>query len=285
MWINLSGKDGVFLVMEQYNNLSDNDMQSLCKGCKNLCWYHAGASYRPRGVEVCGKSSGQLDDGIPSCHKNCTTYSRIKLLFDSSGLPSVYWDYIKMIRSNDDISVWNILNHIMENVLSFVNQGQNVLLTSQISGNGKTTIASCIIKALIRAAVIDGKFNTNNVRYIYIPEFISSYEYFEHLDKVDDSRKEFFSSTQSLKTSRFVVWDGFGYDSKTRAEEVIVRSILHTRINYGKSNMIISSMDMNSLRDILRPSDFERLSNSSLLLDLKSRSYRQLISDKFVNFD
>lgn len=271
--------------MEQYNNLSDSDMQSLCKDCKNLCWYHAGASYKPRGVEVCGTSSYQLDDGIPTCHKNCTTYSRIKLLFDSCGLPMVYWNYIKMIRENSDSSVWNILNHIMENVLSFVDQGQNILLTSQISGNGKTTIAACIIKALIRAAVIDGKFNINNVKYVYIPEFISSYEYFEHLDKTEDSRKEFFSSAQLLKNSRFVVWDGFGYDSKTRAEEVLVRSILHTRINYGKSNMIISSMGLDSLRQVLRPSDFERLSNSSILLELKSKSYRQLVSDGFVNFE
>lgn len=259
-------------------SVSEEKLQRLraeCCECEHLCWYHAAVQYMPSYMGFCNVSvTSEIVNGEPLCQQRCTTYTGLKYLFGVSGLGDQYWNYSKVYIPKEDTGVWRAVTHICKNVLSFVAQGQNLVFHSSLSGNGKTLASILITKYLIQESVADGRYNANLCRYVYIPKLISQYEYYDKLDKFDSRRIAFFEELDRLHQYRFVVWDGIGYDSKTKLEDIIIRSVINSRINDALSNLFICYGTLDALKLSLKQPDINRIIDASLVLEFFSTSFR-----------
>lgn len=244
------------------------NIQQQCAHCKRLCWYHIASAYIPSYMQFCGTGiNSPIVDGEPACQANCTAYTGIKYLFDISGMRDADWSYHKIQTAREDNFTWRTIMKICKDIVDFVAQGQNLLLYSNISGNGKTQAATFILKSYIQECVFSGKYNANLIRYVNIPQLVYRTELYDKLDRSDPKRIEFYDSLNGLARSNLVVWDDIGYDSNTRVESVIVRSIINSRINDSRSNIFISAGNLEELKEVSRRKDYERILDSSLALE------------------
>lgn len=241
-----------------------------------LCWFHE-ESFRSSTLAPCTKSTSCDDSSstIPECHKTCTTYSRTLKMFQESGMPETFWDYFPIKTPESDCAAYKTLKHIREQIVDFVDSGQNLFLYSKEYGNGKTLWSSILMKAYIREQTIQHKFNLNFVRYVYIPDFIFRYMTCEKYNFDDDRRRSFFNKLYELSDTNFVIWDGFGYGSHSNIEDTVIRSVIHSRLNKGMSNMFISDKEGSELSDIIGESLFNRIMSCSIPIEFKSEGFRQ----------
>lgn len=281
--------------IDAHSSISDNEKEIQKRkklqdtytytDCERLCWYHplvpkhvlSDKSFCRTGLDW------DIVDNVPMCQKSCDIYGKIKFLFDNSGLPDICWNYVEFNKAKEDLVAWKTLSLICGDIIKFVGAGQNLLVSSEISGNGKTLMASLVVKKLIKQKISSGNYNTKVVKYIYIPKFINDYEYHDKLDWSDERRLQFFEDTHNLEDFDFVVFDGMGYDSKSRVEDITLRNIINTRLTTHKSNMFICYGSINDLRSIYKKRDVDRIIESSVEITLTGKSIVNSDRNKYID--
>lgn len=71
----------------------------------------------------------------------CTIYSQMLWQFDNSGLPKSKYAPISLYANDRDLSAFNRLADIRENIVDFVDKGMNLYICGKNTGNGKTSWA------------------------------------------------------------------------------------------------------------------------------------------------
>lgn len=242
----------------------------------NLCWLHK-SSLKSNSLAPCEVSLAEVNQdvtGMPPCHKDCPTYSRMLTMFKESGIPEIFWDYFPIITPEVDRMSYRTLKSIREQIVDFIDSGQNLFLYSSEYGNGKTLWSSILMKAYIRELAMNRKYHKNFVRYVYIPDFIFKYITCEKYNFDDIRRQSFFDKVYNLSDTKFVIWDGFGYGSQSNIENSVIRSIIHSRLNKALSNMFISDKNDSELSDEIGIHLFNRIKSSSVFVEFKGESLR-----------
>lgn len=241
-----------------------------------LCWLH-NSSLKSSSIQPCEESLNKINLDIscmPSCHKDCSTYSRMLNMFNESGIPDKFWDYFPIQTPEEDRMAYRMLKSIREQITDFIRSGQNLFLYSEEYGNGKTLWSSILMKAYIRDVAMSRKYYKNLVRYVYIPDFIYRYMTCEKFNFDDIRRQSFFDKVHSLSDTKFVIWDGFGYGSQSSIENSVIRSVIHSRLNQSLSNMFISDKYDLELSDVIGSHMFNRIKSSSVFVEFKGESLR-----------
>jgi len=218
-----------------------------------------------------------LEFSLQKCHHKCVLYSRIIKMYESSELPDKFWNFEQYVPEDVDRDAWKTLADIRRKIVDFIDAEQNIYLYSQQTGNGKTLWAGRLLKTLIYLKA-QNVFNTDYVRYVYIPDFIYHYEVWDKYSYEDTRKVAFFDSVSSLSNSAFVVWDGFGNNPSisTRVETVVINSVISDRINKGFSNLFISDKTPQSLRSQENSKAFfTRILNSCIEIEFKGGDYRK----------
>lgn len=144
------------------------------------CWYE----------KVC---SNQTQD----CKKSCIRYAEMNYLIANSGIPESR-QYPEDLISGNDYDSFVTLRDIKNDVLNFVKNGENLYITSEYTGNGKTSWAIKILLKYFDTVWAGNGFRVRGM-FVHVPTLLLQLKDFNN--PLPDEYK------QNLLNADLIVWD------------------------------------------------------------------------------
>lgn len=255
-----------------------------------LCWMHPESNGKiATKQECCTKSSEAVKDNdgniikLPKCQEGCVYYSRCKRVFEMGNFNNNCWDAPNPFRVNSaDITVMRSTQMIRTGVNEFVESGSNMVIYSCYTGNGKTSRATSLANTYISNMCKLSDYNYDRLaHYAYIPKLVSDHAMYDKASYDNVRRQIFFDYLDNLNYSDLVIWDGLGFNSNSVCENVIIRSIINTRINSKLSNIFVINRSLEEFSNILDNYDYTRMINASVIFEFKGNDFRKQNSESF----
>ena len=213
------------------------------------CWYQQGCKLQSQG-----------------CKKRCQQYLVMNWLITSCGKPNAE-DYLKTLHpvTKQDLTIFKRLNEIKDNIVDFVQNGNNLYIVSKNLRNGKTSWA---IKLMYRYFDRIWHYCGFTVRgyFIYLPDLITKLKTFSYRET-----KEFEVIDHNLKNADIVIWDDISSMELTANDQNVLNTYLGLRVQKNLSNIYTGYYTGDNLNNVIG----ERLSNrilNSEIIELTSPS-------------
>ena len=173
--------------------------------------------------------------GEPDCESTCIKFKEMKHLLENSGLPKQYQGPVTIKDSDIDQEEYELLNEIANDVVNFVQGGENLIIMSKNTGNGKTTWAiKLLTKYLDKIAV--GNALRDRAMFVSFTDF--------KMRCKDFNNREFdlVAYRKKLETVDLVVWDDIADTELTDYEYRVFMQIIEKRLQNKLSNIYTSNM-------------------------------------------
>ena len=207
------------------------------------CWY----------LEVCSKVGKE-------CYM-CRKFLEMSYLMENSWLPKNRQTIPPKLKptTSHDKEMFLELNDIRMSIDEFVRDGKNLYITSNCTGNGKTTWA---IKLLLKyfEKVWDG--NGLKVRGIFahVPTLILRLKNFDNKLPTKDY--------ENLKECDLVIWDDIAFTNLTSYDYTQLMALIDYRMLAGKSNIYTSNIPkFENLEEIIGNRLASRIYNASEIIE------------------
>lgn len=210
------------------------------------CWYH----------KVCRMQN--------SCDA-CIRYLEMRYLMDNSGVPKAKQIPIVMTPDDCDYETYCALSEIKDGILSVVENGRNIYIGGETTGNGKTSWA---IKLLLK--YFDEVWAGNGFRVR---------GYFQHVPTLFNTLKNFNEDHSALKKvledADLVVWDEIGGVGLSNYDYGQLLMYIDNRMLNEKSNIFTSNItNSRQLQELLGARIASRIWNTSEIFILNGRDKR-----------
>lgn len=204
------------------------------------------------------------------CKDDCDTCSKyyiIKKLMQNANVAEKLQGPIKLTPSDEDYDKFVRLSKIKDNVDDFVNDGQNLYICSENTGNGKTSWALKIMYKFFSLNWDICDWTEPLALFIYVPEFIISLKDFNNpVSK---------SYIESVKNVPLVIWDDIGTGTLSEYDYTQLAVYLNTRNQSQLSNIFTSNLTtLKELSDKVGDKLASRIFNSSEIIELKGMDMR-----------
>lgn len=225
------------------------------------CWYTTDSTPCP-GLQV-----NKFGDQI--CKKTCHRYLEMCQLITNCGMPNAE-KWIKPIQPEKcDLNAYRELQSIKDNIVDFVDNGQNLYIYSPNCGNGKTTWA---IKIMYK--FFDEVWSGNGFRprayFIFTSDYLNEMK-FPSLSSDQDKLKRI---NKLIREVDLVIWDDIAVNELTKAEHSILLSVIDKRMQQGKSNIYTGNMLDSNLESAVGSRLFDRIQQNSKVISLVGQSRR-----------
>lgn len=190
------------------------------------CWY------------TCRKEPGEEDI---DCRLTCHRYMHMNYFIMNCGMPNAE-RYLKPINvPTEDEDAYDRLIEIKDNVNSFVKNGNNLLLTSDKTQNGKTTWC---LKLMYRYfhEIWAGSDYVPKGYFLYVPDFLRKLKSFEY-----NNTSEYKEIDKNLKNVDIVIWDDIINYPLSITEQTILNNYIVKRMMEGKAN-IFNGLDLGNIK-------------------------------------
>lgn len=205
----------------------------------------------------------------PTCQENCMIYTQLKWQMNNSGLPECKQAPISLyITQNNkcDKPVFTILGDIRKNIVSFVQEGGNLCLTSKYTGNGKTSWAIKLLQTYLHYTA-GGNYENLKGMFVSVPEFLLKLKDFNN--PISNTYK------QRLQNVDLVVWDEVALTGVTPYDYNQLYVYIETRMMAGKANIFTCNYStQEELEQVLGSRLTSRIWNSSQVLEFKGMDER-----------
>lgn len=183
------------------------------------CWFS----------EVCSDSKNDQ-----SCNRGCEIYSRMLTRLNCSNIPQACWKRIQ-VSTSKDIKSFTRLTEIKENIFEWVRGGNNLVIYSDICGNGKTSWALKLLLAYLSV-------NAETPGRDCLGVFINIPELFDRERMMMNNRDEdFVSIRQNLLDCDLVVWDDIACGVLTEYQRMTLLNFISARELSRKSNIFTTN--------------------------------------------
>ena len=167
------------------------------------------------------------------CEKTCIRFDEMIFLVKNSGIPESRWFPAPLDAGDDhDYKQFMKLAKIKKDIVKFVNAGSNLYITSERTGNGKTTWA---IKLLLKYFNDIWPGNGFRVRgmFIHIPTLLLQLKNFNN--PLSEEYK------QNILDCDLIIWDEIGCSGISNYDYSNLLMFLENRILSGKANIFTSN--------------------------------------------
>lgn len=220
---------------------------------KEKCWYK----------DVCPMYS-------QGCRSGCVRFMKMHFLANNALLSEKQQHPIKLYVEEIDRENYKNLNKIKENIRNFVQNGNNLLIFSQITGNGKTQWAIKLLMAYFNKIWAEDDFTVRGL-FINVPKLING------LKESISERKDYIEHIkQNIIKADVVIWDELGTKTLTDFEHSYLLSYINERLEAGKTNIFTSNLNKEQLLETLGDRVYSRIVNSSTVIELKGKDKRGL---------
>ena len=209
------------------------------------CWYK----------DVCN-----LDD----CNC-CIRYNEMRFLVDTSGIP-FNRQYPQELIAGVDIEQFEQLAAIKDDIVNFVDNGENLYICSENTGNGKTTWSVKLLLKYFNDIWAGNGFKVRGV-FIHVPTLLNQ------LKNFSNPLSEEYKS--NILNADLVVWDDMGsvYLSNYDSSQLI--SYIDQRIFNGKSNIYTGNItNEGKFKEALGDRLYSRIYKGSIIVVFKGKDRR-----------
>lgn len=231
-------------------------MEFIYNDDKSNCWYK----------DVCGvKAAGK-------CNEFCLRHYKMEYLVSQSllGEKDKYPVALYPDADGTDREEFKELKNISSNILDFVNQGRNLVISSRITGNGKTAWSKKLLLSYFNAIWASTDLQCRGL-------FIDMQLFFNKLRENINQPNDYIKHIQeNILNADLVIWDEIGIKTVSNYEHGYFLSYLNSRIDAGKANIFTSNLSEAELRDRLGDRLYSRIVLGSKLIELKGKDKRML---------
>jgi len=217
-----------------------------------------------------------LRDECKQLHCNdangCMIKYKLDYLFDEAGIPVNKRSKQSLFADADgtDKVEFQKLATIQNNIVDFVNKGNNVYIYSVQAGNGKTSWAIRLLQAYFKKIWLTSKLECRAL-FINVPSFLLALK-----ANINEPNEYYKHINENVLNCDLVIWDDIGNKVGTEFEISHLLSIIDTRMNMGKSNIYTSNILPEQLGSLLDIRLGSRIANASDCIQFKGGDKRYL---------
>lgn len=219
---------------------------------KNICWYN----------KVCNKFN------TSDCNRNCLRYMEMFYLMETSNIPKSNQFRNELIPARKDLPNFKILQNIKNDIVNFVNNGDNLYIFSKNLGNGKTTWSIKLMQKYFDEIWAGNGFRIRGL-FVHVPSFLTKFK--EIINKKDEEFEDF---KQLLITVDLVIWDDIAAGKLSDYDHTNLLTYIDARKLSGRSNIYTGNLDGNELVDALGNRLKSRIWNDSYKVEILGNDRR-----------
>lgn len=206
--------------------------------------------------------------GEKECNSRCIKNIEMTYLLKNCGIPTRRQMITPLTTSKVDEAVIAAIRSIATNIKEEVNAGTNIILYSEKTGNGKTTIAINLMLSYFNEIWAGNGFR-NRGYFIYVPTY---------LNRCKDSISRFDEGLAELKKrvveDDVLILDDIGATNFSEYDVSILSTIINERLLAEKSIIVTTNCDRKQLAKIIGERLTDRLWSTSVIFHLKAESHR-----------
>ena len=215
------------------------------------------------------------------CDKDvCVRKFKLSYLYDNALITETQRKHIILYAEENgtDVKEFNELKHIEDNIVEFVENGNNLYISSNITGNGKTSWSLRLVQAYFNKIWAKTSLKCRAL-FINVPRYL-----LEIKSNISNKSEYITYINDNILNADIVIWDDIGTKGLTSFEHENVLSLINSRINLGKSNIYSSNLDDNELREVVGDRLYSRIINMSKIIKLNGKDKRRLTNDTTTIF-
>lgn len=175
------------------------------------------------------------------CSEVCGGYRVLRALFNLSRIPSKYCYNIALSPQQRDLEAFNTLNDFKENIVTKVENGENLYIWGKNTGNGKTSWACKIMGHYFRKIAFKSGLENEGL-YIYLPTFLDDLR-----NSYNNPSPEFEEELEMVRYCNLLIVDDIGSERLTDWVRERLVSIMHNRVSNGLSTIYTSNLSPEEL--------------------------------------
>lgn len=178
------------------------------------CWYK----------DVCNLNCSDCD--------SCIRYLEMRYLLDNSGIPQQRQQPTVLTVSEEDYEAYCNLADIKDHIINFVENGCNLLICSEITGNGKTSWAIKLLLKYFNDIWAGNGFRVRGM-FVHVPTLLLKLKNFN--EPLSEEYK------QNLMECDLVIWDDIASIDISKYDYSQMLSYIDYRLIDSKSNIFTSN--------------------------------------------
>lgn len=205
------------------------------------------------------------------CDKNfCLKLFKMNQLFNLTLLNERDKQDIKLRADPDgtDLEELTYLKSLLDNVVKFVDRGDNLYLHSLGSGNGKSTTGKKAIKAFLNCIWYKSDIRCRAL-FIHVPRFLLEMK--QNITKKSEYAQ--FILDNALEAD-LVVFDEVATKELSNFEFEHILNIINNRLEAGKANIFTSNVTNEEFLDKMGSRLYSRIITNSIDIELKGMDKR-----------
>lgn len=219
---------------------------------KENCWYK----------EKCSKYSNN------ECDSSCIRYMEMHYLLGTSNIPKSKQFKNELIPNKIDLSNFKFLAELKNDIVNFVNNGENLYLFSKNFGNGKTSWSIKLMQKYFDEIWAGNGFTQRGL-FIHVPSFLTKFK--EVMNKKDEG---FEILKKQLVEVDLVIWDDIAASKLSDYDHTNLLTYIDQRKLNGKSNIYTGNLDEEELISAVGNRLKSRIWNDSTIVELYGNDRR-----------
>lgn len=207
---------------------------------------------------------------VSSCKDDCNTcatFYQMNWQMQHSGLPKAKQKAIALYLLDDvDEKAFNKLAEIRKGIVDFVEQGKNLYICSEYTGNGKTSWAIKMLHTYFHYTAVGNYENLKGM-------FVSTTNLLLQLKDFNNPLPKKY--LDNLKTVDLVVWDDIALSNMSQYDYLQFYNIIDQRILAEKSNIFTTNCcSIDELAKLVGAKTASRIYYTSEIIELKGKDNR-----------
>lgn len=219
-------------------------------------------------LENCWYKNVCKNHNTEKCNKNCIRYMEMHFLIEQSQIPKSRQFKNKLIPNPNDVENFKFLNDIKNDILQFVNAGENLYIYSSEFGNGKTTWAIKLMQSYFDKIWMGNGFRVRGL-FIHVPTFLTKCK-----DIISNKDEEFEEIKQQLLDVDLVIWDDIATGKLSEFDHNNLLTYIDQRKLNGKSNIYTGNLNDKELIIAVGNRLKSRIWNDSSIVELQGSDRR-----------
>ena len=202
----------------------------------------------------------------------CMKLFKLDHLYEQSLLSDEQRNRLTLVldASEIDKKAFIYLSQIEKTIENFVNDGKNLYIYSETTGNGKSSWAIRLMQEYFNAIWYKTDLDCKGL-FISVPKFLLSMKY-----NITNPDVYYNHIKDNVFNADLVIWDDICTKMATSFEHEHLLSILDNRIINNKSNIFTSNIPPNKLVDFMGDRLYSRIINWSQCIQFKGTDKRTL---------
>lgn len=219
-------------------------------------------------------------NNISSTTANNIWNKKVHQLLVESGVPKKYYVPQKLVRRQVDKQLWDFLEEYRNDVVNKVHNGNNLVITSSIVGNGKTSWAIRLLQRYIAETALDGDLGDKGVFCVCsnMLEIFGDFGYFE-------TSIEFFDYLNLLKNCKLLVIDEIGSGRITPVSYNHFYDLINYRVDNGLTTIYTTNYSDERIQEVLGERLYSRIYHTATVLEFRADNVRGYSYEEVENFE